>query len=143
MWRWLRRRSGPPVLEAEVLRGAPLRARIKTYSSANGHVYQYVYRGWRPLPPTGSNVRAGREYVFQLNPTVGTGNRATVQLLDGEIGDCQKRIGRELLDAERYAVAKLSLFAAFDDAEDPSVLSDPVVPGAERMHQWLETLGRL
>lgn len=129
-------------MEAEVLRGAPLRARIKTYSSANGHVYQYVYRGWLSLA-AGPNVLTGLEYVFHINPSAGAAGRVTVQLLDSEIAVCEKRIGRKLLDAERYAVAKLTLFAAFDDAEDSSALGRPIVPSAQRIQECLETLGRL
>lgn len=143
MWRWLHRRNRARGFEQEVLRGAPLRARIKTYSSANGHVYQYVYRGWRSTVPAVLNVYSALEYVFQVNTTPQNTGRVTVQLLDTEIASCQKRIGRELLDSERYAIAKLSLFDAFDEAEDFSALSDPIVPSASRMQQCLETLGRL
>jgi hypothetical protein len=129
-------------MEPEVLWGAPLRARIKTYSSANGHVYQYVYRGRRSLLAA-PNVDSGLEYVFQVTRTAGNSGRVAIQLLDTETNACRKHIGRELLDSERYAIAKLSLFAAFDEAEDFSTLSDPIIPSAVRMQQCLETLGRL
>jgi hypothetical protein len=142
MWRWLQRRNRGRVLEPEVLGGAPLRTRIKTYSSANGHVYQYVYRGRRSILAA-PNVRPGQEYVFQVNRTPGNSGRVAVQLLDAEINGCRKYIARELLDSERYAIAKLSLFATFDEAEDFSALSDPIIPSAQRMQQCLETLGRL
>lgn len=68
--------------------------------------------------PAVPNVHPALEYVFQVNRTPENNGRVTVQLLDAEIAGCQGRIGRELLDSERYAIAKLSLFAAFDDAED-------------------------
>jgi hypothetical protein len=69
--------------------------------------------------------------------------RVTVQLLEQELANCRRLIGRALLDSEQYAIAKLSLFATFDQAEDLAVLRLPIAPNATRMRQYLGTLGRL
>jgi hypothetical protein len=43
---------------------------------------------------------------------------------------------------ERYAVAKLTLFSFFDQADAPDGSMAPVVPSASEMHAHLQLLGR-
>jgi hypothetical protein len=140
MWKWLRRkqtvRNRPPADEA--LKGAPLRARLKTYSAETGFVYQYVYRGYRPMTEA-----RGTEHVFEANRDRKQSFRVTVHLLDVEIGRCVRSVGRELIGAEQYALVKMSLFSAFNELTDIAQFSAPLVPGAAEMEGYLRALGRV
>lgn len=140
MWRWSKKRdvsSSAP----EVFLGAPVRPRVKTYSSATGFVYQYLYKGRRPIAEKGADE--GTEYVFAVAQTRGHSGDIRVQLLDREISACETSAGRELLNTERYAIAKLTLFAAFDEVCDPKEFEKPLVPNAGDMHKFLTVLGRV
>ena len=104
---WLRslgRRGQPPPLT-----GAPAVRRLKTYSAASGYVYQYFYEGHR-----------GTEYSFQVSADRKTYCSVTVLLSDAAIE------ARELNSTERYAVAKMALFRAFDERESPDEMRQPV-----------------
>jgi hypothetical protein len=101
-------------------------------------VYQYVYRGWRHLPDG-----AGVEHVFQVSRNQAPAASVNVRLLEAETAKCEERIGRALLNPERYAIAKMTLFEAFDQAIGLPQSGDPLIPTTERMRAWLEFLGRL
>lgn len=119
--RWLGR-PGPPT----PLRGAPAVRRLKTYSASSGYVFQYYYLGRRE---TDSQEGLATEYVFEVQ--VGAGAAAgtrhvSVVLPEQHLDAWAKSQNRELADNERYAVAKLALFQAFDDGESPHTVK-PVV----------------
>jgi hypothetical protein len=138
MLQWLRRR---PKTESAVrdapLRGAPLQPRRKTHSASTGYVYQYIYRGFRALtdPP-------GTEYVFDASRDRGEVFFVRVHLLESARNECVSLIGRELLGVELYAIAKMTLFDAFDELEDIAGLQVPLEPTGEAMQKHLEVLGR-
>ena len=147
MWEWLRgkgtkRSHGSP--KADQLTGAPVHARVKTYSAETGLVYQYVYRGHRRTEDD-----LGAEHVFdaQLSQAQrGSPSRQfpiSVCLLDAEIASCERAIGRELIAAERYAVVKMTLFAALDEFQDSSQWEAPLIPLASKMETHLRILGRI
>jgi hypothetical protein len=109
MLAWIRRlgrREQPPPLA-----GAPAVRRLKTYSAASGYVYQYFYQGHR-----------GTEYVFQVSADRRTYFSVTVVLSDAALAACP----RELTSNEQYAVAKMSLFQAFDERAAPDDMRQPV-----------------
>jgi hypothetical protein len=104
MLSWLRRlrkRRRPP------LAGAPAVRRVKTYSAASGYVYQYFYEG-----------RRAEEYLFQVSADRRTYFSAAVALPDAS--------PLELNPTERYAIAKMSLFRAFDERADPAAMREPI-----------------
>ncbi len=109
MLAWIRRlaRKGQP----PPLAGAPAVRRLKTYSAASGYVYQYFYEGHR-----------GTEYVFQVSADRRTYFSVTVLLSDAAL----EAGPRELTSTERYAVAKMSLFQAFDERVAPDEMRRPV-----------------
>ncbi len=89
--------------------------RIKNYTAQSGAVYEYVFarsarsrRWWRP----------GTEYAFTLRERRVGEVPVRIFLPDRHVRDCEKRRGRELSSAEKYAVAKMRLFALFDDEEE-------------------------
>ena len=58
------------------------------------------------------------------------------------LADWESVKGRELLSKERYAIAKMALFAAFDQRESVADLSAPVIADSVEIHEYLRQLGR-
>jgi hypothetical protein len=56
------------------------------------------------------------------------------------IGQWEEAHGRELTANERYAIAKLSLFHAFDERERPALMREPVRARAGDVNVILESL---
>jgi hypothetical protein len=65
--------------------------------------------------------------------------QTSVRVAKRAIEEVEDRIGRQLMEQEMYAVAKLTLFRAFD-SEHPGAAV--LVPVAEDMFDFLTTLGR-
>jgi len=117
---------------------APRTLRWKTYSSEAGYVYQYVLRGchsWR------QSDGDGFEYIFHASRDRKEVFEVSVVLTGATIAEWSRRHGTELRDAERYAVAKLSLLAAFDEYQTQDGFSKPIRPGIEMIEQCMEKLG--
>ena len=109
---WLRKLG---IKRETPLTGAPAVRRVKTYSAASGYVYQYFYQGHR-----------GGEHVFQSSHDRKTWSAVSVVLPDETIESFERDRTRALNSTERYAVAKLALFQAFDERR-PEDLRDPVL----------------
>jgi hypothetical protein len=138
MWGWLRRRDRKENAAAEVLQSAPARPRTKTYSAETGYVYQYVYRGWRR-----SSAGDAIEHVFYATRERTLTTLIRVRLLKTALEQCEERLGRPVLNAERYAIAKMTLFRAFDETVDFGQLSEAIIPSTGQMSEYLAALGRL
>jgi hypothetical protein len=138
LWAWWKRRDRKATSSKEVLQGSPVRPRRKTYSAETGYVYQYVYRGWR-RSPGGDAI----EHVFHASREPTLTSLIQVRLMETAIAQCEQRLGRTLLNAERYAIAKMTLFRAFDETVDFARLSEAIVPNGEQMSECLAALGRL
>ncbi len=120
--RWLSRKPEP-------LAGAPAIRRQKTYSGQSGYVYQYYYEGHRPYK---RDRNTGTEYVFDVSADRKTSLAVSVLLSAAALEDWQGRHGRTLHASERYAVAKMALFQAFDERPNPGAMSaDIKVRGAD------------
>jgi len=115
--RWLTRKPPP-------LTGAPTVRRQKTYSGQSGYVYQYFYEGHRPYK---RDRKEGTEYVFDVSADRKTSTHVSVLLSDTAMDDWESRHGRTLHASERYAIAKMALFQAFDERPDPSSMSADVL----------------
>jgi hypothetical protein len=120
MLAWLRRLRTAP--EAP-LTGVPAVRRLKSYSSASGFVYQYVYEGKRPAVLAGE---PGTQYVFGVSADRRTWSSVTVFLGAAPLEGWQRDRARELNSTERYAVAKMVLFQAFDERASPAEMRHPV-----------------
>jgi len=121
---WLRklgRRGQPPPLA-----GAPAVRRLKTYSAASGYVYQYFYEGHR-----------GTEYFFQVSADRRTYFSLAVLLSESALESSP----RELNSTDRYAVAKMALFKAFDERASPDEMRQPVRVRPEDVAAIAEQLG--
>ena len=117
MFDWFRKKEAP-------LTGAPAVRRQKTHSAQSGYVYQYFYEGQRPAQRDGA---AGTQYVFNVSADRKSSFPVSVFLGDEAIGVWQQEHARELGSTERYAVAKMALFQAFDERAEPSAMSEEVL----------------
>ena len=115
--RWLSRKPQP-------LAGAPAIRRQKTYSGQSGYVYQYYYEGHRPYK---RDRNSGTEYVFDVSADRKTSIAVSVLLSDSALDDWEGRHGRTLYASERYAIAKMALFQAFDERPNPAAMSADVL----------------
>src|SRR5215469_1603752 len=103
--RWFRKKNTP-------LTGAPAVRRQKTYSAQSGFVYQYFYEGQRPSGP-----ERGTEYVFDVSADRKSWAPVSVVVSTEAVESWQEQTQRTLSSAERYAIAKMALFQAFDERE--------------------------
>ena len=128
MFQWLRKKSAP-------LSGAPAVRRQKTYSAQSGYVYQYFYEGQRPM-----SSQRGTEYVFNVSADRKTSSQVSVFISDEAMASWQQESGRTLSATERYAVAKMALFQAFDERETPEAACADVQVGPEDVRTILASL---
>ncbi len=89
--------------------------RIKTYSAANGFVYQYQFHEIRPVRIDG---RDGTEYVYYVTADRKTMFAARVFLSRDALKKWSGSTKRTLNGTEEYAVAKMRLFKGLDDVDD-------------------------
>lgn len=120
------------------LTGAPPVRRQKTYSANSGYVYQYYYLGYRVISHEG---RAATEFVFSIS----TGRKSlfpvSVVLPDDAAAAWERLHDRHLNSTERYAIAKMALFAAFDTRPSPREMSEAVAVRADAVAELLDRLG--
>ena len=128
---WLRKKKEVP------LTGAPAVRRQKTYSAESGYVYQYFYEGQRPADRDGA---AGVQYVFNVSADRKTSSMVSVFLAAATLEGWEQEHGRALAATERYAVAKMALFQAFDRRAEPSLMRDEVRVAADDAEAILTAL---
>jgi hypothetical protein len=121
--------------QQEPLRGAPEVRRLKSYQSETGCVYQYCYDGWRP-------VKGGREFIFLATAGRAEWEAVSVVISAKAVRAWELAKAREMLGAEWHAVAKMALFAAFDERSPEQLTRDVVSVGAADVEAILERLGR-
>lgn len=112
--------------KAVPLRGVPAVRRQKNFLAASGYAYEYFHDGWR-----GSG--GVREYIFTVS-----GDRKTWWPLSIFVAEDAVRT---LAENERYGVAKMALFAAFDERQSPAAMREPVRVRAAEVPELLGRLG--
>lgn len=132
MFGWFK--SKPPPLE-----GTPARRRQKTFQSSTGYVYQYYFDGSRRA---NNEFGAGFEYVFSVTADRKKEFPVSIHVADNAISAWELRAARQMLSKERYAVAKMALFEAFNERPNPAALGTPVLAGTESVARFLAILGR-
>ena len=120
------------------LTGAPAVRRLKTYSGQSGYVYQYYYEGHREFR-TGSE--SGTEFVFQVSADRKDWDATSVLLSAAAVEAWENTHQRQLSPTELYAVAKLSLFQAFDERPLPAQMKESVWVRTADLDAIVETLG--
>lgn len=119
------------------LTGAPATPRLKIYSAQSGYVYHYFYEGRRAL---GSGAASGTEFVFRVSADRKSWSFVAVRLAEAALVNWQAAHARSLSPTERYAIAKLALFQAFDERA-PERISDAVRVRAADLDDIVATLG--
>ena len=129
--RWFSQKPQP-------LSGAPEVRRQKTYSGQSGYVYQYYYEGHRPYR---HKHNKGTEFVFDVSADRKTSAPVSVLVSGAAIEDWESRHGRTLHGSERYAIAKMALFQAFDARPVPGAMGEAVRVRAADVEDILIRLG--
>ncbi len=119
------------------LSGAPAVRRLKTYSGQSGYVYQYYYNGHRAFEASGDR---GTEFVFQVSADRKSWEDISVLVSATAVQAWQQAHDRELTPTELYAVAKMSLFQAFDERVQPSQLRGAIWVRNADLDGIIETL---
>jgi len=120
------------------LSGAPPIRRLKTYSAQSGYVYQYYYEGHRAFRSGGES---GTEFVFQVSADRKTWDGTSVLVSSAAVQEWGRAHQRQLYPTELYAVAKMSLFQAFDERPQPSQMKGDVWVRNADLDGIIETLG--
>ncbi|MBZ5619088.1 MAG: hypothetical protein LAQ69_10250 [Acidobacteriia bacterium] len=105
------------------LTGTPAVRRLKTYSAETGYVYQYYYEGHRDFR---SGAESGMEFVFSISADRKNWHATPVLVSDEALRAWEATHARQLSSTERYAVAKIALFQAFDERAEPALMRDEV-----------------
>jgi hypothetical protein len=111
---------------------------MKTYSAQSGYVYQYFYEGHRDYRAADDH---GVAFVFTVSPDRKAWHDASVLVSQLTIRSWEQSHGRELSLTERYAVAKIALFQAFDERPDPAQMRGEVRVRNADIDGIIETLG--
>jgi hypothetical protein len=139
VWPWRKKTQPSPQRDEFPFRGAPARKRLKTHSAATGYVYQYFYIGYRKMGPESGDL----EYVFRASSDRQHYHPISVILGADRIVESSARRGRTLTEAEKYAVAKLSLFTKLDQEGRAVSERIEIRPDSREIDCHLGTLGRL
>jgi hypothetical protein len=132
MFGWLKNRRETP------LSGAPAVRRQKSYSAQSGFVYQYFYQGNRPAI---REREQGQEFVFEVTADRKTSFPVSVFVSEPVVVDWQNLHNRALSPTERYAIAKMALFQAFDDRRTPGEMREEVRVRTADVQAILDILG--
>ena len=117
---------------------APTVRRAKIYSSQSGYVYEYYYEGHRDFRSGGER---GTEFVFSLSADRKNWQPTSVLVSDEAVRDWETSNARQLSSTERYAIAKIALFQAFDERPEPARMRDEVRVRNADIQAIVETLG--
>lgn len=110
---------------------------MKTYSAQSGYVYQYFFEGHRPHATA---CESGVEFVFRISPDRKTWHATGVFVSDRVVGEWEAAHDHALSSTERYAVAKLALFQAFDERDTPARMKEDVCVRRADLDAIIETL---
>lgn len=82
----------------------------------------------------------GSEFVFNVSSDRKTSSQVSVFISDAAIESWQHESGRTLGANERYAIAKMALFQAFDERETPEAACADVDVGPAAVRTLLASL---
>jgi hypothetical protein len=104
------RSNNPPMARPDAIR------RIKSYSAANGYVYQYCfYEVNRIVDQDG----ATGEFIYAISADRQSTFGLRILVRQGALEAWARENGRPLTSSEEYAVVKMRLFQAFDEGAVP------------------------
>jgi len=102
--------NNPPMARPDAVR------RVKSYSAANGYVYQYCFFEVNRISHQGAP--AG-EFIYAISADRKTIFPLSILVLQTALESWAQSNGRPLSSSEEYAIAKMRLFRAFDDGDVP------------------------
>src|SRR5260370_41578420 len=111
--------------------------RIKSYSAANGYVYQYYFY---ELNRDSVDGEAVGEFVYAISADRGTTFGLRILVMQAALEAWARANGRALTSSEEYAVAKMRLFQAFDEGAVPltaEAAREGRLAGGETNLEWL------
>ncbi|HXC43439.1 MAG TPA: hypothetical protein VNY51_07965 [Candidatus Dormibacteraeota bacterium] len=114
--------------------------RLKTYTGAQGYVYQYYFVGKRAALPDDAEAPA-TEFIFDVTSDRKLTYAVSAFLSEKSVTAWAAAHGRPLIESEQYAAAKLRLFRAFDEMEDMKAHGRRLVISGEVLEEFLTTLG--
>jgi hypothetical protein len=115
------------------LLGRPAVRRVKHYAALSGYAYEYTFEGYRDHKST-------REYHFALSANRREWRKLRIELREESVAGWQSAHERVLAANERYAVAKLALLSALDDAANPGLVPAVLAPGEAEAAELIERL---
>lgn len=118
---------------------SPIR-RLKTYTGAQGYVYQYYFVGKRAALSDDPAAPA-TEFVFDVTSDRKLTYSVSVFLPEEPRAAWSENHGRPLNDAEQYAAVKLRLFRAFDELEDVKAHGRRLTIDSALLEEALSSLG--
>jgi hypothetical protein len=86
--------------------------RVKSYSAADGYVYQYYFFEGNRAQRDG---RPGGEFTYVISADRRSAFPFKIFVRQSTLDAWAKQNGRSLTSSEEYAVAKMRLFQAFDE----------------------------
>ena len=122
---------------ATPLSGAPRQPREKIYSAQSGYVYHYFYRGFR----VHEREHGATEFVFEISADRKNWRETSVRQRHSGMAAWESANQRTLTAAERYAIAKIALFQAFDERAAPDAVDPVIEVGLAEISAIVETLG--
>jgi hypothetical protein len=111
--------------------------RLKTYTGAQGYVYQYYFVGKRPALAGPSAT----EFIFDVTSDRKTMFAVSIFLAEDVLAGWATQHGRRLTDAEQYAAVKMRLFQGFDEIERMMEHGRSLVLDAAGLESLLAVLG--
>jgi len=116
--------------------------RVKSYSAADGYVYQYYFFEGNRAQRNGS---PGGEFTYAISVDRQSAFRFKIFVHQSAMEAWARKNGRPLSSSEEYAVAKMRLFQAFDEGVvRPPAQAQPGVEVAvddSNLETLLEQLG--
>ncbi len=98
--------NNPPMPRPDAVR------RVKSYSAADGYVYQYYFFEGNRAQREGS---PGGEFTYVITADRRSAFPFKIFVKQSALDAWAKQNGRPLTSSEEYAVAKMRLFRAFDE----------------------------
>ena len=113
---------------------------MKTYSGAQGYVYEYYFVGKRAALPEDPEAPAC-EFIFDVTSDRKLTYSVSVFLPQGPLTAWSQNHGRALNDAEQYAAVKMRLFRAFDELQDVKASGRRLRIDSQLLEEALASLG--
>jgi hypothetical protein len=114
--------------------------RMKTYSGAQGYVYEYYFVGKRPALANDPEAPA-TEFVFDVASDRKLTYSVSIFLPQSPLDAWSQNHGRVLNDAEQYAAVKMRLFRAFDELQDVKAEGRRLRIDSQLLEEALANLG--